>query len=212
LPSFLYADIGLTLGEYLLKESPVYEESIGTDVADMKVGSPLIATNNVPQLVRVSTSANWATRSADLHVYSVDTDGKKTADHARCTIRFGNRNEWSKEFKRHAYLINHRIDSLNRGVNGGQSHKIKRSMAYKLFGAVVKYDEAYQGMEEVVFDNEMFEATARVKSQTTESQGKFNVGPYWIDSLGHIAGFIMNANDSTDPSIQVFINHGWDRL
>jgi naphtho-gamma-pyrone polyketide synthase len=109
-------------------------------------------------------------------------------------------------------LINHRIDSLNRGVNGGQSHKIKRSMAYKLFGAVVKYDEAYQGMEEVVLDSEMFEATARVKFQTTESQGKFNVGPYWIDSLGHIAGFIMNASDSTDPSIQVFINHGWDRL
>jgi naphtho-gamma-pyrone polyketide synthase len=211
-PSSLYADIGLTLGEYLLKASQIYDESIGTDVADMKVGNPLVARENSPQLFRVSASANWAARSADVHIYSVNIDGKKTVDHASCKIRFGNRDEWSKEFKRNAYLINTRIHGLHRGVDHGQSHKIKRGLAYKLFGAVVNYTQAYQGMEEVVLDSEMLEATARVKFQTSDSDGKFNVGPYWIDSLGHIAGFIMNANDSTDPSVQVFVNHGWDRM
>jgi naphtho-gamma-pyrone polyketide synthase len=211
-PSSLYADIGLTIGEYLLKKSPVYDESIGVDVADMKVGNPLVANGNQPQLFRTSASACWDTRTADLHIYSVSAEGKKTIDHARCKIRFGDRNEWSKEFKRNAYLINRQIAALQNGVNHGKSHKIKRGMAYKLFGAVVQYDQAYQGMQEVVLDSEMLEATAQVKFQTTEKNGNFNVGPYWIDSLGHVAGFIMNANENTDPSLQVFVNHGWDRM
>jgi naphtho-gamma-pyrone polyketide synthase len=109
-------------------------------------------------------------------------------------------------------LINRQIATLQNGVNHGKSHKIKRGMAYKLFGAVVRYDQAYQGMQEVVLDSEMLEATAQVKFQTTEENGNFNVGPYWIDSLGHVAGFIMNANENTDPSLQVFVNHGWDRM
>jgi naphtho-gamma-pyrone polyketide synthase len=44
-------------------------------------------------------------------------------------------------------------------------------------------------MQEVILDSEMPEVTAQVKFQTTEKDGNFNVGPYWIDSLGHIAGF-----------------------
>lgn len=204
--------MALTIGEYLLKATAAHDESTGVDVADMKVEKPLIATGNGPQLFRASASADWSAQKASVHFYSVNTEGKKTADHARCTVKFGNPSDWSNEWKRNAYLIKSRIDVLHRGVDDGQSHKLKRGMAYKLFGAVVEYGKAYQGMQEVVLDSAMLEATARVKFQTTEDDGKFNIGPYWIDSLGHIAGFIMNANDATDSNVQVFVNHGWDRM
>jgi naphtho-gamma-pyrone polyketide synthase len=92
------------------------------------------------------------------------------------------------------------------------SDKIKRGMAYKLFGAVVEYGKSYQGMEEVILDSAAHEATARVKFQTTDKDGDFHFSPFWVDSFGHIAGFIMNANENNDPSLQVFINHGWDRM
>ena len=211
-PSSLYADMALTIGEYLIKESGIYDEATGVDVADMKVGNPLIAKANGPQLLRVSASADWVAQTVEMSFYSVNDQGKKTMDHAKCTARISNRNEWSKEFNRNAYLINSRIECLQRGVNDGQSHKLKRNMAYKLFGAVVEYGKAYQGMEEVILDSELYEATARVKFQTSEMDGKFTVGPYHIDSLGHIAGFIMNGNDCTDTDVQVFVNHGWDRM
>ena len=87
---------------------------------------------------------------------------------------------------------------------------IKRGMAYKLFGALVEYGKEYQGMSEVVLDSKRLEAVATVEFQV--GQEGFHLNPRWIDSLGHIAGFIMNANDGVDSWAQVFINHGWERM
>jgi naphtho-gamma-pyrone polyketide synthase len=67
----------------------------------------------------------------------------------------------------------------------------------------------YQGMDQVVLDSDQLEATARVQFKTTEQDGEFYCSPFWIDSLGHIAGFIMNANDGVDSKSTVFVNHGW---
>lgn len=36
--------------------------------------------------------------------------------------------------------------------------------------------------------------------------------PYWIDGLGQITGFTMNANDAVDSKNEVFINHGWENM
>lgn len=52
------------------------------------------------------------------------------------------------------------------------------------------------------------EASARVQFQVED--GGFYQSPCWIDSCGHIAGFIMNGNDNIHSKGQVFINHGWD--
>ncbi|KAL2062955.1 hypothetical protein VTL71DRAFT_6027 [Oculimacula yallundae] len=211
-PSSLYADIGLTMGRHLLTSRPDFDELMDTDVADMKVGKPMIASGAKSQLFRVSAVADWSKQVANVKIYSVNAQGKKTTDHATCLLKFGDREAWAREWTKNSYLINSRIVSLQGGVNDGQSHKIKRGIAYKLFGCLVDYSPSYRGMEEVVIDSTLLEATAQVKFKSTASDGNFDVGPYWIDSLGHIAGFIMNATDSTDSAVQVFINHGWDRM
>jgi naphtho-gamma-pyrone polyketide synthase len=73
----------------------------------------------------------------------------------------------------------------------------------------VEYDESYKGMNEVILDSENLEATARVEFQVDE--GNFHRNPFWIDSLGHLSGFVMNANDST-PAGDVYVNHGWESM
>jgi naphtho-gamma-pyrone polyketide synthase len=83
-------------------------------------------------------------------------------------------------------------------------------MAYKLFAALVDYDNNYKSMQEVILDSEQYEATARVKFQA--EAGSFHRNPFWIDSLGHLSGFVMNANDATDSKNNVFVNHGWDSM
>ena len=176
----------------------------------MVVDKPLIYTGK-SHLLRVSGSADWTTRQTTLEFYSVNADGKKQASHARCTVKFGDSEAWSKDWKRNAYLIQSRIQSLHNSVED-QSHKMKRGMIYKLFSSLVEYGPTYQGMREVVFDSTGLEATARVQFQTTQKDEDFYMGPYWIDSLGHISGFVMNANDGMDLKSQVFINHGWDSM
>ncbi|KAF8428551.1 conidial pigment polyketide synthase PksP/Alb1 [Tirmania nivea] len=213
-PSSLYADIALTLGNYLLTQSGGDARKTAMDISKMVVDKPLIARSQSTcrQLLRVSANADWISQTAQVQFYSVTEERKKLTDHAKCIIKFVENNTWLKKWKRNEYLIQARIDRLHSGVEGGQSHKIKRGMAYKLFSALVEYDQKYRGMEEVTLDSAAYEATAKVKFQASEQDGNFYFSPYWIDSLGHLAGFTMNANDVVDSKTQVFVNHGWESM
>lgn len=182
------------------------------DVSDMTVNKPLIASENKPQLFRASASADWKARRVLIDFYSVGTDGKKSIDHANCIVKINDSRKWSKDWRRNAYLIKSRIESLEQGVDQGQSHKVKRGLAYKLFSALVDYGQCYQGMQEVILNSAQLEATATVRFQTTEKEENHYFSPYWVDSLGHLAGFVMNANDGIDSKNQVFVNHGWESM
>ncbi|KAF2706517.1 polyketide synthase module [Pleomassaria siparia CBS 279.74] len=210
-PSSLYADIALTLGDYLINSSKVKPSATAMDVADMVVKNPLIATGQ-KQLFRSSAIADWSAKEIAVHIYSVNEQGKKTVDHAHCTVKLGDVDAWAADWKRNSYLIRSRIDALHKGVDNGATNLIKRGMAYKLFGAIVNYDQQYKGMEEIVMNSDDLETSTRVKFQKDPTNGKYYLAPYWIDSLGQVTGFTMNANDNTDSKTQVFVNHGWDSL
>lgn len=208
----LYADIALTIGDYLLTISDKQFSSVGMAVSDMVVAKPLIATGKGAQLFRATATVDWKSRQVTINIFSVTMAGKKIFDHANCKLDYANKDEWLKEWKRGAYLIRSRIDNLRRSVEDGQSHKLKSGMAYKLFSALVDYGRSYQGMQEVVLESDQLEATARVEFQTAKEDGEFYLSPYWIDSLGHLAGFVMNANDTIDSKQTVFVNHGWESM
>lgn len=109
-----------------------------------------------------------------------------------------------------SFLINHRVSALEESVDNGTAHKMKRGIVYKLFSSLVDYSQGYRGMEEVILDSNELEATAKINFQA-EEEG-FHLNPQWIDSLGHIAGFIMNGNDTVVSTDTVFVNHGWDGM
>lgn len=202
----------MTIGDHLLSISDKQTDGVSMAVTDMVVAKPLIATGKGAQLFRATATADWKSRQVTIGIYSVTTTGKKIFDHATCKVDYANKDEWLKEWKRGAYLIKSRIDSLRHSVEDGQTHKLKSGMAYKLFGALVEYGPSYQGMQEVLLDSAQLEATARVELQTTKEDGEFYFSPYWIDSLGHLAGFVMNANDAIDSKQTVFVNHGWESM
>ena len=204
--------MAFTLGDYLRSLKPDAKNS-GMDVCNMVVGKSLVGKEDgSSQLFRASATADWTTQTARLAFYSVTSEGKKTIEHATCMVKYSNTEDWTKEWNRSAYLVRSRIDQLRKEVDNGQSHKIKRGMAYKLFGATVEYDQKFRGMEEVILNSPELEATAKVVFQATEKDGNFYRSPYWLDSMGHISGFMMNANDEVDSKTQVFINHGWDSM
>jgi naphtho-gamma-pyrone polyketide synthase len=201
----------MTMADHMLKANNMQNDTTGLDLGDMKVDRPLIAvSNNGALFLRVSASADWSNSVVSFAFYSVNSLGRKSADHATCRVRITANQTWLLDWKRTSYLIKSRIGSLHKGVNGGDSHKMKRGMVYKLFSALVDYDSKYQGMQEVVLDSNELEATAEVSFQVDDEGFYFN--PRWIDSLGHIAGFIMNGNDNIYSKDQVFVNHGWDAV
>lgn len=186
-------------------------DTTGLDVADMKVMNPLVfkADSNA-QLFRVTASAEWNRNIISFQLFSVNNAGRKTAEHATFSVLITPNQNWIAEWQRQAYLIRSRISALGNNVKEGNAHMLKRPLAYQLFSTLVRYNQDYQGMQEVILDSDEHEATARVEFQVEDGGFKFN--PCWVDSLGHIAGFIMNASDATPTKAQVFINHGWDRM
>ncbi|KAL4870267.1 hypothetical protein BDV12DRAFT_166486 [Aspergillus spectabilis] len=208
-PSSLYADIAQTLAEFLIGKYKPELKDLGLDVCNVVVSKPLIAKTG-KELFRVSAIANWADRCASIRVYSVTPEGKKILDHAQCKVKFFDCAASELEWKRSSYLIKRSIELLEQSSLKGDAHRLRRGMIYKLFSTLIDYDENYQSIREVILDSEHHEATALVKFQAP--QANFHRNPFWIDSFGHLSGFIMNASDGTDSKNQVFVNHGWDSM
>lgn len=181
----------------------------GLDVCDVAITKPLIAKTG-QELFRVSATANWEEKNVTLQVYSVNPDGKKILEHGVLLVKFFDCNAIQLEWKRQTYLIKRSIKRLQESAEEGDAHRMKRGMVYKLFAALVDYDDNFRSIREVILDSEQSEATALVKFQAPP--GDFHRNPFWIDSCGHLSGFVMNANDATDSKNQVFVNHGWDSM
>lgn len=181
-------------------------------MCDVKVMNPLIAfPSETSHLFRVKATASWPKSVIDFTIYSVDSNGKTTANHASLKVQLSqDSSAWVREWNTKAYLINGRIATLNQDAVNGSTHRLKRKMVYKLFASIVTYNPDYQGMDEVLLDTESLEATAKVTFKV-DKQG-YKQSPFWIDSLGQIAGFIMNGNENLQSDKQVFINHGWGRM
>lgn len=187
-------------------------KNYGFDVCNVKVTQPLIALpSETTHLFRVSAKANWSESSISYSIYTVNEQGKTTANHASLNVKlFADISaQWVADWNSKAYLINGRIKTLEHDVLSGSTHRLKQRMVYKLFKSIVSYSPDYQGIQDVMLDTTGLEATAKVKFQV--GSNGFTMNPHWIDSLGQIAGFIMNGNENLQ-SDQVFINHGWGRM
>jgi monodictyphenone polyketide synthase len=101
-----------------------------------------------------------------------------------------------------AHLVQHRIEMLEDLAEQGQASRLSKNMAYTLFAKnLVDYAEKYRGMQSVVMHG--LEAFADVQLSTKDDGAKFLVPPYFIDSVAHLAGFIMNCSDYIDTQNNV---------
>ncbi|KAJ5988463.1 hypothetical protein N7481_003673 [Penicillium waksmanii] len=70
----------------------------------------------------------------------------------------------------------------------------------------------FQGMKKVYLDPLQWEATADVVLEAPDTDQTFTVPPYWIDSIGHLSGFVLNAHLSDHNPKTVYVSHGWESL
>ena len=208
----LYADMALTVAEYLYQRLKPDSRVPSMNVGKMEVEKPLIVGGNKSQLLRVQGIADMTIRHVKLQYYSVSSDGQKATDHAKCLVEYEDADALLSSWQRAHYLVAPRIEALLKGVNEGTAEKIRRNTAYELFGSFVQYGQSYRGMEEVTLDSDNHEATARLAFQTTNEDGNFVCSPYWIDSIGHLSGFVVNVKEALGSKAQVYVSHGWDSM
>ncbi|KAF4455874.1 Type I Iterative Polyketide synthase (PKS) [Fusarium albosuccineum] len=208
-PASLWADVVMHLTNYMMEKRSLSTKDVGIDVGKMQIGKSLVLNPDLSsQLFRVSAAATWSDSSIKFSIYSVNDQGGKTITHATCTVKFTPGKLWADEWKRNAYLIRSRIKALRQSVEHGEAHRMKQAIVYRLFANIVEYSKDYRNMNEIVLDSKELEAFATSQFQVDDRGFYFN--PQWMDSVGGVAGFIMNGNDSPHPKAEVFINHGWE--
>lgn len=207
-PSSLYADMALTITQrayQLLKPGAKVDLNVGA----MECPQPLIlknVKNPESQVVRMESEIDLA---FDRAIFKLTSSNGKTL-HAKCTMSFEDATAWKAQWQRTAYLVQDRIKMLKSMMETGEADKFGRRMTYKLFQALVNYSDKYQGMSEVTLDGPEREATSVVKFRAGPQDGDFVQSPFFIDSVAHLSGFIVNA--TADSKKEVYISHGWESL
>lgn len=215
-PSTLWADMAMTIANYLYPLLAPDSGPVGFNMCEMEVHKPLVV--DVPpgpdgQHVQCEAHANIHTGEMTINVRSVTWDGTKLVDHGHGLVKFEDPDLWAAEWTRQKFLVQGQIDLLRQNLTDGTAHLILKGLAYKLFEQLVTYSPKYQGMQEVILDRTDTAAFARVKLQYTPGlDGEFYANPYAIDNLCHLSGFIVNAADVVSDEPLVYISHGWESL
>ncbi|KAI9688899.1 MAG: Type I Iterative PKS [Bathelium mastoideum] len=214
-PSSLYMDMAMTVADYLYKELRPSGPEVGYNVCKMEVGKPFIAKVPAPaegQFLELEATADLEQGCAFLKYRSVSPEGKTLLEHAHCTVKFEDKESWAEEWNRISFMAQSQIDQLEKKLHRGEADKFNRGMAYKLFKSFVDYGPKFRGMESVIIDGKLSEASANIQFQTTKEDGEWSCAPYWVDSICHLAGFICNASEAFDSENFAHISHGWGAM
>ncbi|KAL6702818.1 Non-reducing polyketide synthase PKS8-1 [Coniothyrium glycines] len=213
--SSIHADIAFTLGEYLYRKFNPSAKRPDMDMTNLEVTKALIAKKHsmdVPQSIQVTASTNDIRSGVlDLTWQNVEVDGSCSEPFATANIVIGNAQQWLSAWSPMSHLIQHRIETLEQLAVEGQANRLSRNMAYTLFARnLVDYADKYRGMQSVVMHD--LEAFADVQLSTKVGSGTYTVPPYFIDSVAHLAGFIMNCSDSIDTQNNYCVTSGWQSM
>jgi acyl carrier protein len=144
--------------------------------------------------------------TAALSWYNVNED----ITFATANLYFDDPSQWLSSWVPFNHLIQGRIQDLERMAESGIANRFTNSMAYLLFGAnLVEYAPKYRGMQSVVMHG--LEAFADVEL-TKEKSGSWTVPPYFIDSVAHLAGFVMNVSDAMNAKTHYCVTPGWKSM
>jgi monodictyphenone polyketide synthase len=126
-------------------------------------------------------------------------------------IIYGNSEEWLSSWSPTLHLIQGRIEALSRLADEGVANRFSHSMAYMLFANnLVDYADKYRGMQSLVVHG--LEASADVTIKASDAGGVWTVPPFFIDSVCHLAGFVMNVSDAIDTKNNFCVTPGWGTL
>ncbi len=180
------------------------------NIANLEVLKGLVAQKNskTPQLIQVSAATtDISSDTVDLKWYNVHSNGTVDEPFASANIFYGDAAEWLTSWVPSVHLIQGRIETLERLAEEGIANRFSNKMAYRLFANnLVDYNVKYRGMQSVILHE--FEAVANV-TLSTEKGGSWTVEPYFIDSVAHLAGFIMNVSDAIDSKTNFCVTPGW---
>lgn len=211
----VYADIALTIGEYIKQMTAQGGSTTTIEVADMNIQSALVANDSGKvQNLRTAVKFDAKNKSAYCTFSSVNEDGSKVIEqHANCLVRFCDIEKSKRDLAAAVANAKIRMDTLQAQVGtDANTYRFSKGMIYKMIGQLADFDEKYRGLSAITLDNDAMEAAGMISFKGIPNEGKFTASPAYLDALSQLGGFVMNANEGVDLEKEVFVNHGWRKL
>lgn len=187
----------------------------GLNVTGMEVTQPLIikwSRQDENRILQVIAHVDKTSQRVSLE-YTSTTRGQKVATkHANCVVEYGSPEKWLRRWSHSLHLVLGHIKELEKKANLGEINKVTSRLAYRLFSSLVDYAPEYQRMSQVLLASNLYEASATVSLDERGDDASFQCSPYWIDSLAHLSGFVMNGNENINYQEAVYISHGWESM
>lgn len=202
----IWADLSLTVGEYLYKRMVPDADVLYMDVKNMEVFEAQVlhdqaSHNSAPaQFILAEGILDMSQRQTQVNLYAANADGSRKSDKAFSTsvVCYEDVQTWQAEWQIASHLVTERANSLWKQAAGGDptdSNRVSRlsqGAVYQLFANVVDYTSRYRGMKHVALAEDTQEATADIMLDI-DRHGTWHTPPHWIDSTFQLAGFVMNA-------------------
>ncbi|KAJ4856976.1 starter unit:ACP transacylase in aflatoxin biosynthesis domain-containing protein [Trichoderma breve] len=191
----IWADLTLTVGEYLYKRMVPDADKLYMDVRNMEVAEGVLDISN---------------RQTQISLYTANPDGTHKSDKAfaTATVVYEDAQTWQSEWQIASHLVVARANSLWKAAAGedlstnSRVSRLSQNAVYQLFANVVDYGERYRGMQRVALAEDTQEATADI-TLDIDHHGTWHTPPHWIDSTGE------NTGSSRDF---FYITPGWNHF
>lgn len=199
-PASVFCDMAFPGAKYLFTKSNPDEVVSTIVLEDMVITHPLVASGKdvFQQTVEVNASRSHKSELVKVSFGSRDAGSSSFHEHGSCSVRLGEAATLRANHHSSSIEAKGKLDSLVASAKTGQHLRLPKLIAYKLFANLVKYDAAYQSMDEIYLSSYRKDAAASVRLINSQNTGTFACNPYWTDAVIHLAGFVLNG-DVTKP-------------
>ncbi|KAL8872458.1 MAG: hypothetical protein Q9174_001914 [Haloplaca sp. 1 TL-2023] len=193
----IWADVSLTVGEYLYKRMSPDKDVPQMNVQDMEVfGSQVLHPESSPQPIQIEGVMDLSQHQTTVRLYGARPDGNLNLEvpFATAIVCYEKAHGRQEEWQMTSHLVAARADSLWEKASKGENRVsyFSQDVAYHLFGNVVDYAARYRGMQRIAFSTDTQEASADIFLEN-DQHGTWHTPPHWIDSTFQLAGFVMNS-------------------
>ena len=192
-PASAFCDMAYTAAGYLYaKANPGEASPADLSLQALDITSPVVLDESGPPKA-IEVTATKLDDEWSIGITFQSGDSSRTP-HGRCKVLSRAKGSWKNDITRSLHLVKKRMEAIIKESTCGNGHRLLKPIVYKLFSELVRYSESYQGLEEVFLDATGREAVGRIKLRHNLNVGRYTQNPYWLDSIAHLAGFILNGD------------------
>lgn len=197
-PASVYHEMAIAAAHYLLEDLGKLDAESVLDLSEIVYSNPLVYNADVRKTIRVEiTPFDGDEKHSGKFSISSYLSDKPGETQPHCSGYFDKRSTsfTSNKLSLSKTMVERRKQAIESGSGANAPETFYTHTAYNIiFSRVVLYSHHYHTMKSITIDSNGIDAYAVIKLPADAPNGRFVVHPIFMDTLLHVAGFVINCN------------------